>query len=38
MEMGRVDSLLRLRSPGGTEYLHLVGWQGYRDPSFADAG
>jgi len=30
----RVDSLLRLRSAGGTEYLHLVEWQGYRDPSF----
>ena len=30
----RVDSLLRLRSLGGIEYLHLVEWQGYRDPSF----
>lgn len=26
--------MLHLRSPLGTEYLHLVEWQGYRDPRF----
>lgn len=30
----RLDSLLHLRSPAGTEYLHLVEWHGYRDPLF----
>ena len=28
----RIDSLLRLVSPGGQRYRHLVEWQGYRDP------
>ncbi|MGH2345346.1 MAG: hypothetical protein ACRDG4_08980, partial [Chloroflexota bacterium] len=28
----RLDTLLRLISPRGTPYLHLVEWQGYRDP------
>src|SRR5258708_5752041 len=27
-----LDTLLRLRSARGTDYLHLVEWQGYRDP------
>jgi hypothetical protein len=27
-----LDTLLRLRSAHGTIYLHLVEWQGYRDP------
>ena len=26
--------MLHLRSPLGTEYLHLVEWQGYHDPRF----
>jgi predicted transposase YdaD len=30
----RLDNVLRLRSPGGADYLHLVEWQGYRDPRF----
>ena len=30
----RLDTVLHLRSPLGTEYLHLVEWQGYRDPRF----
>lgn len=29
-----LDTLLRLRSARGTIYLHLVEWQGYRDPRF----
>jgi predicted transposase YdaD len=29
-----LDTLLRLRSPDGTEYLHLIERQGYRDPTF----
>ena len=29
-----LDTLLRLRQPDGTEYLHLIEWQGYRDPTF----
>lgn len=29
-----LDTLLRLRQPDGTEYLHLIEWQGYRDPQF----
>jgi predicted transposase YdaD len=29
-----LDTLLRLRQPDGTEYLHLVERQGYRDPQF----
>ena len=28
----RIDTLLRLISPGGERYRHLVEWQGYRDP------
>jgi len=28
----RIDTLLRLVSPGGPRYRHLVEWQGYRDP------
>jgi hypothetical protein len=27
----RLDSALRLRSPGGQEYLHVIEWQGYHD-------
>ncbi|HVA90453.1 MAG TPA: hypothetical protein VNL71_11495 [Chloroflexota bacterium] len=27
-----LDNLLRLREPQGTVYLHLVEWQGYKDP------
>lgn len=30
----RLDTLLRLRSPRGTPYLHLIEWQGYHDPDF----
>jgi hypothetical protein len=30
----RLDTLLHLRSPRGTEYLHLLEWQGYKDPKF----
>jgi len=30
----RLDTLFRLRSARGTPYLHLVEWQGYRDPEF----
>ncbi len=29
-----LDTVLRLRNPTGIEYLHLVEWQGYRDPNF----
>lgn len=29
----RLDNVLRVRSPGGQEYLHVVEWQGYRDPA-----
>jgi len=29
----RLDTVLRIRSPQGQEYLHLVEWQGYRDPT-----
>ncbi len=29
-----LDTLLHLRQPDGTEYLHLIEWQGYRDPNF----
>jgi predicted transposase YdaD len=29
-----LDTVLRLRRPDGTEYLHLIEWQGYRDPQF----
>jgi hypothetical protein len=29
-----LDTILRLRQPDGQEYLHLVEWQGYRDPLF----
>lgn len=28
----RLDNVLRLRSAGGQEYLHVVEWQGYDDP------
>jgi hypothetical protein len=28
----RLDSVLRLRSPNGQEYLHVIEWQGYHDP------
>lgn len=31
---GRLDNVLYLRSAAGTEYRHLVEWQGYRDPLF----
>lgn len=27
-----LDTVLRLRQPGGQEYLHLIEWQGWRDP------
>jgi len=27
----RLDSALRLRSPSGQEYLHVIEWQGYHD-------
>ncbi|NJO82165.1 MAG: hypothetical protein HC828_04730 [Blastochloris sp.] len=27
-----LDTLLRLQRPGGTPYLHLIAWQGWRDP------
>jgi hypothetical protein len=29
-----LDTVLRLRRPDGQQYLHLVEWQGYRDPLF----
>jgi predicted transposase YdaD len=29
-----LDTVLRLRDPDGHEYLHLVEWQGYTDPTF----
>jgi hypothetical protein len=29
----RLDTVLRIRSPQGQEYLHIVEWQGYRDPT-----
>jgi hypothetical protein len=29
----RLDTVLRIRSPQEQEYLHLVEWQGYRDPT-----
>ncbi|MCG8353677.1 MAG: hypothetical protein MI924_38425 [Chloroflexales bacterium] len=29
----RLDTVLRVRSPHGQEYLHVVEWQGYRDPA-----
>jgi predicted transposase YdaD len=29
----RLDNVLRLRSAHGQEYLHVVEWQGYHDPS-----
>lgn len=29
-----LDTVLRLRQPGGSDYLHLVEWQGYNDPQF----
>ena len=32
--VGRLDNVLYLRSAAGTEYRHLVEWQGYRDPLF----
>jgi hypothetical protein len=28
----RLDTILRLRSPAGQEYLHILEWQGYPDP------
>lgn len=28
----RLDNVLRLRSAGGQEYLHVIEWQGYPDP------
>ena len=28
-----LDTLLRIRSPQGQEYLHLLEWQGYPDPA-----
>ncbi len=28
----RLDNVLRLRSAGGQEYLHVIEWQGYNDP------
>ncbi|RRR65523.1 MAG: hypothetical protein EI684_22885 [Candidatus Viridilinea halotolerans] len=29
----RLDNVLRLRSSGGQEYLHVIEWQGYTDPA-----
>jgi hypothetical protein len=29
----RLDCLLTVRSPQGQEYLHVLEWQGYRDPT-----
>ncbi len=29
----RLDSILTVRSPQGQEYLHILEWQGYRDPA-----
>jgi hypothetical protein len=29
----RLDNVLRLRSAGGQEYLHVIEWQGYPDPA-----
>ncbi|MFV9506087.1 MAG: hypothetical protein AB4911_16155 [Oscillochloridaceae bacterium umkhey_bin13] len=29
----RLDNVLRLRSRGGQEYLHVIEWQGYTDPT-----
>jgi hypothetical protein len=29
----RLDSILRIRSPQGQEYLHIIEWQGYYDPA-----
>lgn len=29
----RLDNVLRLRSGGGQEYLHVIEWQGYPDPA-----
>jgi hypothetical protein len=29
----RLDNVLRVRSPAGQEYLHVIEWQGYRDPA-----
>ena len=29
----RLDNVLRLRSVGGQEYLHVIEWQGYTDPA-----
>ena len=31
-DVRRIYTLLRLISPGGQRYQHLVEWQGYRDP------
>lgn len=33
LPMGKtsLDSVLRLRTPDGHEYLHLIEWQGYSD-------
>lgn len=28
----RLDNILRLRSAGGQEYIHVIEWQGYDDP------
>ena len=33
MKKRALDTLLRVRSPQGQEYLHLLEWQGYPDPS-----
>ncbi|MCG8353847.1 MAG: hypothetical protein MI924_39285 [Chloroflexales bacterium] len=29
----RLDNVLRVCSPGGQEYLHIIEWQGYHDPT-----
>ena len=29
----RLDSAIWLRSPGGIVYIHILEWQGYRDPT-----
>lgn len=29
----RLDNLVKVRSPQGQEYWHIIEWQGYRDPT-----
>ena len=33
MKKRALNTLLRVRSPQGQEYLHLLEWQGYPDPA-----